>query len=277
MWRLVGVQGVYSGRLFNLDKDSMTIGKGSGCGISLAEDHTVAEDQAEVLLCNGGYVFKDVDSACPTMLNGTVPAGMVTLNHGDMIQIGESIFRVEHAGSQTRACSAPGVTQNISSESTRQELPWRLRCEHIAVVALLIVLVSTLGVFAVRKLTHSVDPADKISHIQNVSADLAENVDEYEKQLQQCELLNSQIEEAKNSAVQHNDRQSEVDLTIACGALKNAISCQKKTEDRIPELSTLQKKILLHRQFSACYREGSYAGGYLNEREPMRFRHIIPR
>jgi hypothetical protein len=214
------------------------------------------------------------------MINGTVSAGMVTLNHGDMVQIGESVFRVEHMGTQTRAFSTPGTATNASSPaSPRQKLPWSFRHEHIAVFVFLAILISTLGVFAARKLAHSVNPASiKTNHIQGIiPADLEANVVKYEDLLQQCELLNSQIEEAKDDAAQHNNRQSEVDLTIACGALDNAIRYQKRIENKIPELSSLLKKILLHPQFSACYQKGEYVGGYLNKCEPMRFRHFIAR
>lgn len=131
MWRLVGVQGVYSGRFFDLDKDSIRIGKGDGCGVSLAEDQSIADNQAEILLCNGSYVFKDLDSTCPTTVNGTVSTGMVTLSHGDMVQIGESVFRVEQTEVPGRAtaCASPRTepTKGIElSASMLNVVPWKL-------------------------------------------------------------------------------------------------------------------------------------------------------
>lgn len=131
MWRLIGVQGVYSGRFFDLDKDSITIGKGSGCAVNLNEDEAIADNQAEILLCNGSYVFRDLGGACPTTINGTVSAGMVTLNNGDMVQIGESVFRVEQTQVPGRAtaCAFPR-TEPIKgielSTSMLKVIPWKL-------------------------------------------------------------------------------------------------------------------------------------------------------
>lgn len=138
MWRLVGIGGVYNGRFFDLKMDSITIGKGDRCGISLSEDESVAESQSELLLCNGSYVFNDIEKSCPTTINGAAPAGMVTLSHGDTVQIGESIFRVEQTAtpSHTAACAFPSVAK------TKEARKWaKVMSPRLALVILLVVLV----------------------------------------------------------------------------------------------------------------------------------------
>lgn len=138
MWRLVGIQGVYSGRFFDLKMDNITIGKDEHCGISLHEDGSVAENQSEFLLCNGSYVFKDLDSTCPTTINGAVPVGMVTLSNGDTVQIGESIFRVENmeAPSHTAACAF-----SRAKESNKDRRWTRMISLRLALAILLIIVV----------------------------------------------------------------------------------------------------------------------------------------
>lgn len=152
MWRLIGVQGVYNGRFFDLNKDSITIGKGNSCGVSLGEDQAIADNQAEVLLCNGSYVFRDLDDACPTTINGTVSAGMVTLNHGDMVQIGESVFRVEQTEvpSRTTACAFPRTepTKGVKlSASMLNVVSWKL----VAAVVLAVLVIAAIAIPNIRR------------------------------------------------------------------------------------------------------------------------------
>jgi competence protein ComGC len=109
MWRLVGIQGMYKGRFFDLNKDRLTVGKDGSCAICLGDDTSVAQKQAELVLCNGSYIYRDTDSPCPTMLNGDNIAGMVALKIGDSIQIGESVFRVEETVDSRPQASVPSA------------------------------------------------------------------------------------------------------------------------------------------------------------------------
>lgn len=114
MWRLVGIQGLYKGRFFDLNKDRLTVGKDGSCAICLGDDTSVAEKQAELVLCNGSYIYRDTDSPCPTMLNGDNIAGMVALKIGDSIQIGESVFRVEETVESRPQASVPSAANSTA-------------------------------------------------------------------------------------------------------------------------------------------------------------------
>ncbi|NLN77116.1 MAG: FHA domain-containing protein [Armatimonadetes bacterium] len=194
MWRLVGIQGVYNGRFFDLDKDSIAIGTGDGCGVSLSEDQAIADNQAEILLCNGNYVFKDLGGACPTTINGTVPTGMVTLNHGDMVQIGESVFRVEQTEVPGRAtaCAFPRTetTKGIElSASMLKAVPLKL----LIAVGLAILLIAAIAVPNIRranecraKRTESIHMAQEvIASLQSIGSALKVGVshDEYGRKI----------------------------------------------------------------------------------------------
>lgn len=182
MWRLVGVQGVYNGRFFNLDKDTVTIGKGDGRGVSLAEDQAVAEDQAEILLCNGSYVFKDFDSACPTTVNGTVPAGMVALSHGDMVQIGESVFRVEQTEASVRATAGahpePEPAKGVDlSASPPKGVPWKL----VTAVLFVTLIIATIAIPNIRRHAEGMRMAqDAVSSFESLGSAIKIGVSEEE-------------------------------------------------------------------------------------------------
>jgi len=139
MWRLVGIQGVYEGRFFDLKMDTITIGKGDGCGIILSDDQSVVENQAELLLCSGSYLFKDIDRSSPKTINGIVPQGMVTLNHRDMIQIGESVFRLEQVEAPTRnaGCAFPRADAGREVQIPAKAMPWRLVVTVVFLIAVL--------------------------------------------------------------------------------------------------------------------------------------------
>lgn len=187
MWRLIGVQGVYSGRFFDLDKDSITIGKGNSCGVSLTEDQAIADNQAEILLCNDNYVFRDLDGACPTTINGTVSVGMVTLSHGDMVQIGESVFRVEQTQvpSRTTACTSPQTepTKGIElSASMLKVVPWKL----VTAVVLAILIIAAVAIPNIRRVNECRRMAQEVvASFQSIGSALKVGVshDEYGKKV----------------------------------------------------------------------------------------------
>ncbi len=119
MWRLLGVQGAYKGRFFDLTKDRLIIGSGAVCDIELCEDDCIAESHAELLLCNGNYVFRDLNTSCPSTLNGQVVITMTALNDGDSIQIGDSVFRLEQMLSGAPAKAGDFATTDAPGPSTR--------------------------------------------------------------------------------------------------------------------------------------------------------------
>lgn len=121
MWRLLGIQGAYSGRFFDLTKDRLIIGSDAACDISLGEDDCVAESHAELVLCNGNYVFRDLNTGCPSTLNGQVVSAMTALNDGDTVQIGDSVFRLEQMLSGAQAKAGDYATTDAPGPSTRDK------------------------------------------------------------------------------------------------------------------------------------------------------------
>lgn len=91
--RLIGVQGVYMGRIFPLSRE-VTIGRDPSNDLALPEDATVSRRHARISPADDGFQIVDLGSSNGTFVNG----GRVTdamLRPGDEVSIGNTRFRFE--------------------------------------------------------------------------------------------------------------------------------------------------------------------------------------
>jgi len=92
--RLVGTQGTYSGRIFEITSESVTIGRDQGNSIALAEDSTVSRRHATITKTDSEYTIRDEGSSNGTFVNGARITEQ-KLRPGDEVQIGGTRFRFE--------------------------------------------------------------------------------------------------------------------------------------------------------------------------------------
>jgi hypothetical protein len=93
--RLIGTQGPYSGNIFEVTGNEMTIGRDVTNTVSLSDDTTSSRRHAKIDCSGGCYTITDLGSSNGTFVNGAKIAGSQALNPGDEIQIGSTKFRFE--------------------------------------------------------------------------------------------------------------------------------------------------------------------------------------
>ncbi|MBI2844494.1 MAG: FHA domain-containing protein [Armatimonadetes bacterium] len=93
--RLIGVQGPYSGHIFELVDDVTVIGRDSGNAIPLDQDATTSRKHARINKDNGAFVITDEGSSNGTFVNGLRVEANRELRPGDEVQIGSTKFRFE--------------------------------------------------------------------------------------------------------------------------------------------------------------------------------------
>lgn len=93
--RLIGTQGPYSGNIFEVTGDEMTIGRDVTNGVDLSDDSTSSRRHAKIDRSNGGFIITDLGSSNGTFVNNSRITGSQPLNPGDEIQIGSTKFRFE--------------------------------------------------------------------------------------------------------------------------------------------------------------------------------------
>lgn len=93
--RLVVVSGVSPGpgETFSIN-GALTIGRGQGCGISLAKDTFASSVHARVFTNATDLYVEDLDSTNGTFVNGKKVAGTQVIVSGDRLQVGQTIFEV---------------------------------------------------------------------------------------------------------------------------------------------------------------------------------------
>lgn len=92
--RLIGAQGVYSGRVFEITAPSMVIGRDAANDIALPDDSTVSRKHAVIASAGGEFTITDQGSSNGTFVNGARITSQ-KLAPGDEIQIGGTKFRFE--------------------------------------------------------------------------------------------------------------------------------------------------------------------------------------
>ncbi|MFQ3549222.1 MAG: FHA domain-containing protein [Armatimonadota bacterium] len=92
--KIVGVQGVYSGSMFEITSDNLTIGREASNPIALPNDSTVSRKHCTVYKSGGMIYIRDEGSSNGTFVND-IKITEQSLNSGDRVRIGDTIFRFE--------------------------------------------------------------------------------------------------------------------------------------------------------------------------------------
>lgn len=71
--------------------DELTVGRGGGCGIVLADDSFVSTVHARVFRRDGAVYVEDLGSRNGTLLNGEPVVQAAQLRRGDHVQFGQTI------------------------------------------------------------------------------------------------------------------------------------------------------------------------------------------
>ena len=71
--------------------DELTVGRGGGCGIVLADDSFVSTVHARVFRRDGAVYVEDLGSRNGTLLNGEPVVHAVQLRRGDHVQFGQTV------------------------------------------------------------------------------------------------------------------------------------------------------------------------------------------
>jgi pSer/pThr/pTyr-binding forkhead associated (FHA) protein len=71
--------------------DELTVGRGGGCGIVLADDSFVSTVHARVFRRDGAVYVEDLGSRNGTLLNGEPLVHATQLRRGDQVQFGQTV------------------------------------------------------------------------------------------------------------------------------------------------------------------------------------------
>lgn len=145
MWRLIGIQGIYRTEVFYLSKERLVVGRGPSSDI-LLNDPCLSVSQAELVFSDGYFVLRNLDPEYPTAVNGTIVQGEAPIKHGDMIRLGESIFRVEKTGSapESAAQGRPTTSPPALHPRRRRDPAPAVNLRTIGVAALVLCAVASL-------------------------------------------------------------------------------------------------------------------------------------
>ena len=82
------------GRVYPLTNE-VTIGRGGGCGVALADDRMVSQLHARIFRGDDGRFFvEDLGSTNGTTLNRSKVSGPVVMKPGDRLQVGRTVLEV---------------------------------------------------------------------------------------------------------------------------------------------------------------------------------------
>jgi pSer/pThr/pTyr-binding forkhead associated (FHA) protein len=81
------------GRTYELG-DEVTVGRATGCQVSLPDDTTVSQLHARVFRKDGRLMVEDLGSTNGTFLNRKRVTGTHSLRKGDRIQVGSTVLEV---------------------------------------------------------------------------------------------------------------------------------------------------------------------------------------
>lgn len=94
---LCAIEGPMKGRIFDLDGETIFIGRSSKNDIQI-KDHTISRKQIKIFKIGSKYFVEDLKSTNGTSLNGmTIAAGEgFEVSNGDIISMGSTVMRVEN-------------------------------------------------------------------------------------------------------------------------------------------------------------------------------------
>ena len=114
LYQLVTISGPYKDKLFPLEKDSVILGRSNKAGIVLVDD-LVSREHARIYRQGVDSLVVDLGSANGIKVNGKKVTDPVSLNSGDIIEVGSSAFRFMAINPQVQ--SVKGVSETSSSSS----------------------------------------------------------------------------------------------------------------------------------------------------------------
>jgi hypothetical protein len=139
-----------TGELYPLGFEPVSIGRHEDNEIILP-DVQVSRHHAEIVMQGGRWVISDLGSANGTFVNGQQTAGPQVLNHGDLIRVGQTQFRVEIAGAMaaqdTLVEAVPPATAAPAPARSRSGLMVAL----IAVAAIAVILIGALVIWSLTR------------------------------------------------------------------------------------------------------------------------------
>lgn len=94
MPHLVGTEGLAAGAMFTLSLSETTVGRDAENDIALM-DRAVSLCHARLVLGSDGQVFVRAEQGAGVILVNGVPVSPAPLSPGDLLQIGDTVFRFE--------------------------------------------------------------------------------------------------------------------------------------------------------------------------------------
>lgn len=120
--KLVVIAGNDAGREYPLHGQTFTVGRGIDNDVVLT-DIAVSRKHMSISFDGSRYQLTDIGSGNGTIINQRVETGTRMLGHADRIEIGNTVFRLEHPASEKQAWAAggaparPAPPPNLSSGS----------------------------------------------------------------------------------------------------------------------------------------------------------------
>ncbi len=135
-----------SGETFPLGFEPTSIGRHDDNEIILP-DVQVSRHHAEIVMQGGRWVIADLGSANGTFVNGEKLTGPRVLNHGDLVRVGQTQFRVEIAAAV--AAQDTLVERKLTAAATAPAASAKSRSRAGMILAFAAVAAILLGVFVI--------------------------------------------------------------------------------------------------------------------------------
>ncbi|MDQ6615678.1 MAG: FHA domain-containing protein, partial [Actinomycetota bacterium] len=74
--------------------DELTVGRASGCGVSLPDDTFVSTLHARVFRRDGSLYVEDLGSTNGTFVNDRPVTGAIAFHRGDRLQVGKTVLEL---------------------------------------------------------------------------------------------------------------------------------------------------------------------------------------
>jgi hypothetical protein len=136
--------------VFPLGFEPVSIGR-HGDNEIILPDPQVSRHHAEILMQGGRWVIVDLGSANGTFVNGQQITGPQVLNHGDLVRVGQTQFRVEIAGAIAAQDTLVEALPTVDAAPVAEpKLPRMVVV--LAWTAVVLIVVTLILVFVVRPL-----------------------------------------------------------------------------------------------------------------------------
>ena len=120
-FRLIERSGPNPGETFELEKESITMGRDVTNDVVLA-DPEVSRQHARINRTPGGYVLEDLGSTNGTFVNGERLVAPRVLNPGDLVGLGEDVtLTFEATASEAAATVMAGSDQQVPQQPPAQQ------------------------------------------------------------------------------------------------------------------------------------------------------------